>query len=192
MYFKTSRTVVLNSGDFAPKGHLVYVETFLVVTSRQKEECALGTLNGLKQGCCWIPPGHRTVPITDSHLDRDVDVTVPGSAEAPALEWCSESYWQRLNLGKGWGQYHPFYFLFVFVDTRGWTQGSHLLSKHPTTWATVPTPFALVIFEIGSCFIPRWAWTTNFLFVLPHIAGMTGSTKVPSHLLSWESHELFA
>jgi hypothetical protein len=36
-----------------------------------------------------------------------------------------------------------------------------------------PKPsFALVIFEIGSLFLPELAWTIRLLFRLPHIAGM--------------------
>jgi hypothetical protein len=53
-----------------------------------------------------------------------------------------------------------------------------------------PALFVLVIFETGSHFLPRLAWTT-ILFVLPCIAGMTG---VPLHQLLVEmgSPELFA
>jgi hypothetical protein len=34
-------------------------------------------------------------------------------------------------------------------------------------------PFALVIFETGSHFMPVLAWSVILLFVLPYIAGMT-------------------
>jgi hypothetical protein len=33
----------------------------------------------------------------------------------------------------------------------------------------------LVIFKIRSCFTPQLAWTSILLFVLPHIAGVTGT-----------------
>jgi hypothetical protein len=44
------------------------------------------------------------------------------------------------------------------------------------------SPLALVIFEIGSCFMPRWAWTMILLCMLPQIARMTGP---PCHWLRW-------
>jgi hypothetical protein len=34
---------------------------------------------------------------------------------------------------------------------------------------------ALVIFEMGSPFLPRLAWTSILLFVLPELVGMTGA-----------------
>jgi hypothetical protein len=43
-----------------------------------------------------------------------------------------------------------------------------LLGRRSTTWASLPALFVLVIFEIGSHFIPRLAWTVILLFVLPH------------------------
>jgi hypothetical protein len=35
-------------------------------------------------------------------------------------------------------------------------------------------PFALVIFEIGYCFLPGQVWTMILLFMLPTVGGMTG------------------
>jgi hypothetical protein len=49
---------------------------------------------------------------------------------------------------------------------------SLLLGRHFTAWATPPPLFALVIFETGSHFLPRLAWTTSLLFMLPAITGM--------------------
>jgi hypothetical protein len=37
----------------------------------------------------------------------------------------------------------------------------------------VPSPFALVVFEIKSCCLPRLAWP-QFSFMLLEIAGLTG------------------
>jgi hypothetical protein len=50
----------------------------------------------------------------------------------------------------------------------------------------------LVIFEIGSYFMPGLAWTVILLFVLPHIAGMTGMHHCTEPLFEVGSHELFA
>jgi hypothetical protein len=53
-----------------------------------------------------------------------------------------------------------FYFVVLGFELRGFTigrQALHLLSHAP------PARFALVILEIGSCFLPRLAWTTILL-----------------------------
>jgi hypothetical protein len=50
-----------------------------------------------------------------------------------------------------------------------------LLGRCSTTSAVPPAPLALVIFEIGSCFMSWPVWTIIFLFVLPHVAGITGT-----------------
>jgi hypothetical protein len=47
----------------------------------------------------------------------------------------------------------------------------HLLGRHCTTSGTLPALFVLVIFEIGSQFMPWFAWTMIFLFVCPQVAG---------------------
>jgi hypothetical protein len=39
-----------------------------------------------------------------------------------------------------------------------------LLGRHSTAWATPLALFALIILEIGSCFLPRAAWTMILLF----------------------------
>jgi hypothetical protein len=49
--------------------------------------------------------------------------------------------------------------------------------------------FLLVSFEIGYCFMPRLAWTSNFLLVLLHIAEMTGPYLLS--LVEMESCKLF-
>jgi hypothetical protein len=66
-----------------------------------------------------------------------------------------------------------------------------LLDKRATTWATLPALFVLIIFEIGSHFIPRLDWTTVNLFVLPSVAGMTGMYHLAQPLVKMESGELF-
>jgi hypothetical protein len=49
----------------------------------------------------------------------------------------------------------------------------------------------LVLFEIGSCFIPGPSWTIIFLFVLPHVAGMTSMSHQSLALVEMGRHELF-
>jgi hypothetical protein len=51
--------------------------------------------------------------------------------------------------------------------------------------------FALVIFEIRSCFMTRPAWTLIFLFVLPHVAGITDTHHHDQSLIEMRSHEFF-
>jgi hypothetical protein len=55
-----------------------------------------------------------------------------------------------------------------------------------------PAHFALANLEIGSCFLPRLAWTTILLFYSYAITGMTGMRQ-HTWLFSIEigSHELF-
>jgi hypothetical protein len=67
-----------------------------------------------------------------------------------------------------------------------------LLGRCSTTQATPPALFALVIFEMGSYFIPGPDWTTVLLFVVLCVAGMTGTYIVPSHWLRWRLSELLA
>jgi hypothetical protein len=53
-----------------------------------------------------------------------------------------------------------------------------------------PSPFFLIIFEMGFCFLPRPAWTEIILFYSSAIAGVT--VTMPSFfLLRWSPHELF-
>jgi hypothetical protein len=60
-----------------------------------------------------------------------------------------------------------------------------LLNRHSTIWVTPPAFFVLVIFEIGSQFMPRLGWTMILLFVLPCVAGMTVHTSTSSHCVRW-------
>jgi hypothetical protein len=54
------------------------------------------------------------------------------------------------------------------------------------TWATPPALFALVIWEIRSCFLPRQSWTIILLFKLPSIAVMTVTHYHPQHFsIEW-------
>jgi hypothetical protein len=48
----------------------------------------------------------------------------------------------------------------LFWYTGVWIQGFMLGRQVLTAWATPLTPFPLVILEIGSCLLPRLAWTT--------------------------------
>jgi hypothetical protein len=50
--------------------------------------------------------------------------------------------------------------------------------------------FALVILEIGSCFMPRLAWTVILIFMLPHVAGMTGMQNHTQPLIEMGWREL--
>jgi hypothetical protein len=55
-----------------------------------------------------------------------------------------------------------------------------------TIWAILPALFVWVVFEIGSHFVPRLSWTVILLFVLPHIAGMTGTCQRAQPLVKME------
>jgi hypothetical protein len=68
----------------------------------------------------------------------------------------------------------------------------HLLGRHSTTWATLTALFALVIFEMGSCRVPRPAWTSILLFLLSCVAGMAAEYHRAQLLVEMGSHELFA
>jgi hypothetical protein len=56
----------------------------------------------------------------------------------------------------------------------------------------LPALFALVIFEIGSHFMPGPAWTVIFLFVLPCIARMMSKHHHAQLLVQMASHNFFA
>jgi hypothetical protein len=81
------------------------------------------------------------------------------------------------------------YFLVVLgVELRS----SPLLGRHSMTWVTPSVLFALVIFEIG---VSLYAMASQrgpvLLFVLPHIAGMTGVHHHTHPLIEMGSHKLF-
>jgi hypothetical protein len=67
-------------------------------------------------------------------------------------------------------------------SSRVWIQGLVLLLYHLNHSFQQPF-FALVIFEIVSYFMPMLTRTTIFLFVLLHVAGMTGTPTIGSHWL---------
>jgi hypothetical protein len=74
---------------------------------------------------------------------------------------------------------------FFFGSTGPWTQGFPLVrptGRHSTIRATPLALFILVILEIGSCFLPRPAWTTALI----HVAGWHECTNVPSCWLRWD------
>jgi hypothetical protein len=55
--------------------------------------------------------------------------------------------------------------------------------------------FALVILEIGSCFLSGPDWTSILLFMLPAVAGMTGTcynTLFAFFCCNWVSRTFFA
>jgi hypothetical protein len=72
-----------------------------------------------------------------------------------------------------------FFFFLVVLGVR--RKALHLVGRYSITWATPSDLFTLVIFEIGSCFMPRLAWTV-ILFILPYASGMTTE---PTHWLRW-------
>jgi hypothetical protein len=55
------------------------------------------------------------------------------------------------------------------------------------------SPFlcVLVIFEIGSWFVPVVVWIMSLLLVLPYAAGMAGMYHHTQPLVGKEIHELF-
>jgi hypothetical protein len=56
-----------------------------------------------------------------------------------------------------------------------------------------PQPFLPCLFlEIGSRFLAQLVWTMILEFVLPHIAGLTGTRHCALTLVEMGSHELFA
>jgi hypothetical protein len=64
-----------------------------------------------------------------------------------------------------------FVLVILFCQYWVWTQGFALEEALYCLGHT--TNPELVIFEIESLFMPRLAWTSFLLFVLPHVAGMT-------------------
>jgi hypothetical protein len=67
-----------------------------------------------------------------------------------------------------------------------------LLGSYSTIWATPTALFMLVIFELGSHFTSRPAWTAVLLLVLPHITGMTDMHHCNQPLVEMGSCECFA
>jgi hypothetical protein len=65
-----------------------------------------------------------------------------------------------------------------FFGTKFWSQGLLLTRQILYHLNHSPTPFTLVAFEIGSCFIPELAWTVIFLFIC--VARMTDVLPHPS------------
>jgi hypothetical protein len=67
------------------------------------------------------------------------------------------------------GDVSIFWLMLLGVELRA----LRLLSRHATILTTPTALLALVIFEIQSYFMPRPAWITILLFVLPFVAQMT-------------------
>jgi hypothetical protein len=67
-----------------------------------------------------------------------------------------------------------------------------LLGRHSMSCTTPPVLFALVILELGPCFLPRWAWTVVLYFTLPAVTGIIVMHHY-AQLFSVEmkAHELF-
>jgi hypothetical protein len=78
---------------------------------------------------------------------------------------------------------------FFFFFWHHWSLNSALgLLGSSTTWASPPTIFVLVIFEIGS-----WsAWIAILLFKLPWVAGMSGACHSVQLLVEMGAHKLFS
>jgi hypothetical protein len=60
-----------------------------------------------------------------------------------------------------------------------------LISASQVAKITLSALFVLVIFEVGSHFMPGLAWTMILLFMLPHVARMTAHTTTLSHCFRW-------
>jgi hypothetical protein len=67
-----------------------------------------------------------------------------------------------------------------------------LLGRCCTIRVMPQTIFALVILGIGSHFMHRPAWTSNFLLVFPCVAGITGVFCHAQPLVEMGYQELFA
>jgi hypothetical protein len=66
-------------------------------------------------------------------------------------------------------------------------KASHLVGRHSTASATLPALSALVILEIGSCFLPRPAWISVLLFMLPIAVRMTNTRHCAQPLIEMGS-----
>jgi hypothetical protein len=58
-------------------------------------------------------------------------------------------------------------------------RASHLLSQPSTASATFPALYALIILELGFCFLPRLTWTVTLLFYTSHCSW--NDSHAPSH-----------
>jgi hypothetical protein len=65
--------------------------------------------------------------------------------------------------------FFPFFLFLLRVELRA----SCLLGSHSITWATLPALFCVSYFWDRVCFMPRLAWNTNLLFVLPQTAAQS-------------------
>jgi hypothetical protein len=71
----------------------------------------------------------------------------------------------RINLMKYSRESHIFWRGLFFLVVVGFEfRASHLLGRHSSAWVMLLSFFVLVIFEIGSHFLPGLAWTTILLF----------------------------
>jgi hypothetical protein len=66
------------------------------------------------------------------------------------------------------------FFCLFFGCTGFELRASCMPGRSSTTQVTLPALSVLVIFETESGFMPRTPWTMSLLFVLFHVAGMTG------------------
>jgi hypothetical protein len=72
---------------------------------------------------------------------------------------------------------------FLFHGTGGWTEGLGLgrqVCQHMSHLSPSASSFTLVVFEIGSHFIPRLAWIL-ILFVSLHSWDVRSTATMPSH-----------
>jgi hypothetical protein len=83
-----------------------------------------------------------------------------------------------------------FFFFFPLMVLGFELRASLLIALYHLSHSCCPF-FVLIIFEIGSCFMPRPVWTIIFLFVFPYIAGMTGICHHAQSLAEIRSCEQF-
>jgi hypothetical protein len=82
-----------------------------------------------------------------------------------------------------------FVVLFCLIVLKCKLRASCSLGRHSTSWVTTPVLFALLVLEIGSCFLPRLTWTTVHLFY----ASFCHLDATPSFFpLRWYLTNLFA
>jgi hypothetical protein len=93
----------------------------------------------------------------------------------------SISLWYNIRLFIG--DFSSFCSVF-YLAVLGFTlMASHLLGRCSTAWAMTPVLFSLIVFEIGSHFLPGLAWISIFLFRLPTVAGWQECAITPSYWL---------
>jgi hypothetical protein len=67
----------------------------------------------------------------------------------------------------------PDHVLFLVVVLVFELRASHLLGRCSIAWAMPPDLFTLVIWDIGFCILPMWAWLGSSYFTFPIFTEMT-------------------